>query len=254
MTRLPPNPPSRFPNPFPGFRPVPVVPAVAPGPKAGRSGALVSVVLDESGSMLRNQMPTISGFNEFKDGQRQADGVCLLTLTKFSTPNGRENINIIFNALPVQNVPDLTEDTYRPLGNTPLYDAIGDTITAIDEKLNAIPENERPSVLVMIMTDGQENSSRRFNLQQIKELIRERESKDWLFSFLGANIDAFAVGATMGFTTANTVAYNTDNMGGTMAAMSSSTTRYRAARAAGASNADILSKGLYTDDERKKSK
>jgi hypothetical protein len=104
------------------------------------------------------------------------------------------------------------------------------------------------------MTDGQENTSRRFNQAQVKELIRQREAKDWMFSFLGADLNTFAVGVSLGLQASNTMVYNTQNMGGTMAAVASATTRYRKARAAGASNADILREGLYNSEERNKAK
>ena len=246
-----------LPNPFPGFdwptQEIKINPAKPVAPNAGNNGTLVSVILDESGSMQPNREPTISGFNEFKTSQRSVSGECKLTLTKFSTPLGQERISLMFDSLPIEVVPDLSADNYQPAGNTPLYDAIGRTIDAIDNHLKDLPESDRPSVLCVIMTDGEENSSKKFKLAQIKEMIKEREQKDWMFAYLGAGPEAFKAGTTLGMAPNQSMAYNASNMGGTMKSLSSSTARYRAARASGSSNASILQDGLFNDEERKNS-
>jgi hypothetical protein len=48
------------------------------------------------------------------------------------------------------------------------------------------------------MTDGEENSSKEFNRQQIFDLIKRKEAEGWTFVFLAANIDAWAVGQSIG--------------------------------------------------------
>ena len=101
------------------------------------------------------------------------------------------------------------------------------------------------------MTDGEENQSRSFTRDQIKEMVAAAEAADWTFTFLGANIDSFAVGSTFGMTMQNSVNYSTTSMMETMGAVSASTTRMRSAKFAGASTQELYSGGLYTDDERK---
>ena len=128
---------------------------------------------------------------------------------------------------------------------------IGDTINNVNTVLAGSKKKDRPGVIITIMTDGEENSSRRFNNEQIKAMVKAAEAADWTFVFLGANIDAFSVGSTFGMSVSNSTSYSTANMAGTMASVSASTTRMRFAKQAGVSTADIYSQGLYTSEELK---
>jgi hypothetical protein len=135
--------------------------------------------------------------------------------------------------------------------HTNLLDAIGDTINNVNAVLDGKKKKDRPGVIITIMTDGEENASRRFNNEQIKAMVKAAETADWTFVFLGANIDSFSVGSTFGMSTSNSINYSTSNMGATMASVSSSTTRMRAAKMSGTTTADLYSRGLYTDAELK---
>merc|ERR1712110_961252 len=55
-----------------------------------------------------------------------------------------------------------------------------------------------PSRVVCIVTDGLENSSRRYTRAQVNDLITVRKNAGWTFIFLAANQDAIAVGVTLG--------------------------------------------------------
>lgn len=221
--------------------------------RAGKNGTLIAVVLDESGSMGVCWDTTISGFNEFVAGQRSTQdtaGKAALTLIKFDAPK----IHTVYADRPLDEVPDLNKETYRPNGGTNLLDAIGDAITGVNSTLSKHKKADRPGVIITIMTDGAENASKRYTNEQIKELVKAAEAKDWTFTFLGANIDAFAVGSTFGMSMSNSATYSTANMTQTMATISASTTRMRMAKAAGTSTADLYAQGLYTSDERKSMK
>jgi hypothetical protein len=85
-------------------------------------------------------------------------------------------------------------------------------------------------------------------------MVKAAEKSDWTFTFLGANIDSFAVGSTFGMTAKNTVNYSTNNMTETMSAVSASTSRMRSAKFAGTSTEAIYNAGLYTDTELKNMK
>jgi hypothetical protein len=69
---------------------------------------------------------------------------------------------------------------------------MGRTIHALDAELKIIPETDRPAkVLVLILTDGEENRSTEFKREQIAALVKNHQEKDqWNFVFLGANQDA----------------------------------------------------------------
>jgi hypothetical protein len=252
-----------LPNPFPGLAVDvnAVVQISAPQSttkpqkfkKAGKNGTLIAIVLDESGSMNSCWDTTIIGFNEFVNGQKASEataGAGYLTLVKFE--GGK--VDTVYHNRPLSEVPALDKNTYRPAGGTNLLDAIGDTINNVNSVLAGNKKKDRPGVIITIMTDGEENSSRRFNNQQIKDMVAAAEAADWTFVFLGANIDAFSVGSTFGMGLSNSVNYSTANMGATMASVSASTTRMRMAKSAGVTTSELYRTGLYTDAELKSMK
>ncbi len=161
---------------------------------------LVSVVLDRSGSMSSNTQGTIDGYNEFLNGlSKDKDTKFNVSLTQFDSPHQGPELTVSYADTPLANVPKLTKETYEPRGSTPLYDAIGECIRRVDAK-------GRP-VMIVIITDGQENASREFNNEQIKKLIHDKEGEGWKFVFLGADIDSFAVGGSLGIASANVANY-----------------------------------------------
>src|ERR1700692_92901 len=85
---------------------------------------------------------------------------------------------------------------YVPRGNTPLYDAIGECIRRTDPKGRA--------AIVLVITDGEENASSEFTRESVKTLLKEKESEGWTFAFLGADIDSYAVGGSVGVSPSNT--------------------------------------------------
>lgn len=248
----------QMPRPFPGFKPVTTTTvqvssntSISKFKKAGVNGTLIHFILDESGSMNSCWDTTIAGFNEFVLGQKNADasaGKASLSLTKFDAPK----IHNVFTNRILSEVPELNKSNYKPNGATNLLDAIGDSIINVNSELSKLKRKARPGVIIVIMTDGGENASTKFNNEQIKNMVKAAEASDWTFTFLGANIDAFAVGSTFGMSTQNSANYSTANMVDTMATLSASTTRMRSAKMSGASTADLYNTGLYTNAERAK--
>jgi len=218
--------------------------------KAGKQGVLITMIIDESGSMGVVRDGTITGFNEFVAGQRDSGfcGAGYLTLVKFEG----WKVETVYHNRPLSEVPALDYDTYQPAGGTNLLDAIGDTIKAVNAVLSDKKKKDRPGVIITIMTDGEENSSRRYTNQQIKDLVAAAEKADWTFQFLGANIDAFSVGSTFGMHAANSVNYDTSSMADTFASVGASTVRMRMAKSVGMTTSEIYSSGLYTADELNK--
>lgn len=165
----------------------------------------IIVVLDRSGSMSTVRNDTIGGFNTFVNDQKsQAKGEVKLTLVQFD-----DQYEVNYNGRSIQEVPSLTEATYIPRGMTALLDAVGKTINTVGDRLAKTPEAERPSLVIFVtLTDGQENSSKEFKLDQIKSLIEHQTTKyNWQFVFLGADQNAFQA-ASMGFTASNTYNYS----------------------------------------------
>jgi uncharacterized protein YegL len=165
---------------------------------------LINFVLDKSGSMATCLDDTVGGFNtyisELKNDKKSAYS---FSLTLFDTRF--ENRHVAIN---LSGVPDLTKQNYLPGGGTALLDAIGRTVSAVEAK-----GEKYDKVLTVILTDGQENASREFNLAKIKELIEKKEGEgNWTFVFLGADLSAFTAGDSMGINLSNSVKFNQQNV------------------------------------------
>lgn len=161
----------------------------------------IIVIADRSGSMRTVQEETMQGFNAFlAEQQKSKIGQCLLTYCQFS-----HEYEIVHEALPIEEMRPLDYETFRPMGSTALFDAICHTIDVVGARLAQTPEERRPgSVVVVIMTDGLENSSKKFTMQEVKDRItHQADVYKWAFIFLGQNIDAFAAGAQIGLSNAN---------------------------------------------------
>jgi hypothetical protein len=192
----------------------------------------ISVVQDKSGSMSGLRKETIGGFNTFLGEQQKAPGKCTMTLLQFDT-----SFNLLADGEDIHGVEALTESTYQPGGNTALLDAIARTITTTGQQLSAMSEPERPArVIVLIMTDGEENSSREFGGQQgharVMAMIKEQTEKwKWQFIFMGANQDAIKAGESLGMSANNVMSYAATAKGTShaFAAASSNVRSYRSA-------------------------
>lgn len=180
---------------------------------------LINFVLDETGSMLEVKDQTIRGFNEYiKTLQNQRNGLCLLSLTKFNS----DKVEVVYVAKPVGEVELLTANTYQPAQLTPLYDAVGQTIRAAEQKAR-----REQNVLVVIMTDGEENDSKEFTREGIFQMIKEKQEKhNWTFVYLGAVQDAWLVGQKLGLHRGNVIAYARAKTGEAMAFAGQSSALY----------------------------
>jgi len=131
----------------------------------------ISIVLDRTGSMQSIRQDTIGGFNAFLTEQKAQPNPASLTLVQFDTQDPYE---VLYKFTPISQVQPLTEATYVPRASTPLYDAVGRGINDLKAALQAMPATERPARIVFVLvTDGQENSSREFTGTQVKQMIRD---------------------------------------------------------------------------------
>ena len=177
----------------------------------------ITVVLDRSGSMASCAEDTVGGFNTFLKNQKEEKGDARFTLYQFD-----HEYQEVYQGKPIQEVPDLIlGETYIPRGSTALLDAIGRAINTVGERLANTLENERPeNVLFIIQTDGEENASKEFQNDKVKEMIKHQEEKyKWNFMFLGANADAFDQAGKMGIVGTRSVNYR-GNVPGAYATMS----------------------------------
>lgn len=179
----------------------------------------LELITDRSGSMGAVAEETEQGIAVFLADQAALPGRATVSLTQFDTHHDQ-----------VWTFKDIREaGGYHlvPRGGTALLDAIGYAFTRAGERLAAIPEVERPGeVVVMIATDGEENSSVEYTLSQVREMIiRQQEAYGWKVIYIGANQDAFKVGQAMGIGAATTLNYTPAATAGTYAAASAMVSR-----------------------------
>ena len=181
----------------------------------------VIIVLDRSGSMdsIKNDME--GGINQFFEDQKKEPGRCSVTLTQFDN-----EYEIVYSGVDIQSVPKVS---LVPRSMTALLDAVGRTIKEVGDRLAKTAEANKPGrVIMLIVTDGLENASREFTNAQVKALIEEQTSKyNWMFVYLGANQDAFAVAAGMGVKCASNFQANAAGTSGATKGMSAGVKRYR---------------------------
>jgi hypothetical protein len=177
----------------------------------------ITIILDRSGSMNSVKDDTIGGFNSFLNEQQNVEGEAALSLVQFD-----DQYEVVYLDRDIHSADKLTDATFQPRGMTALYDAVGLTINSVGQRLAALPENERPDkVLLVIMTDGFENSSQEFSAARIGEMINHQSSVyQWKFMFIGANQDAILSAREIGIQANYALTYAA-NAQGTRAALKS---------------------------------
>ena len=216
--------------------------------RAGKNAKLSHIVfiLDESSSMHSCWDSTIAGYNEYLAGQRtDAERTGIETLVSLYKFNGSQ-VNCVFDRVNVKQVKPLDKTSYRPNGGTNLHDAFGGAMIQVNNLLTAKNKADRESVIITVLTDGEENSSRTFVASDIKGMVEKAEAKSWGFMFLGANIDAFHAGSTLGFSVNNTMQFDTTNTNESIRAASAMTSRMKTAYAAGNFSGHDGAAALYT--------
>lgn len=168
------------------------------------------LILDRSGSMHGLERDTIGGYNSMLDKQRDGEGTVRVTTVLFDT-----DYEMLHNRQDIRTVEPMTDRQYQVRGCTALLDAIGRTIDRmVRAQRYSRPEDRADKVLFVIITDGMENSSHRYTMQQIRRMIeREKNEFGWEFLFLGANIDAIATASQFGIDADRAVNYHADSRG-----------------------------------------
>lgn len=201
-------------------------------------------ILDRSGSMSSIMNDSIGGFNTFLKQQKELPDEATITIALFD-----DKYELIYDNVDIKKAKELTSAEWYPRGMTALYDAIGKTINTEKANFAKLGDNKPNKVLVCIVTDGYENSSREFNVDDIKSLIKDCEKQDWNFIYLAANQDAFDVGSSFGVSAGNTFTYTASSAGvSTMnAKLNKATTTYRSVSTDDVQFAN-MSKTLLDDD------
>ncbi len=145
------------------------------------------IILDESGSMNSIKKTIINGFNELINSVKTIEKEFLeqehfISLISF---NSKKN-NVIHFTEPVSKIITINDNNYNPESSTPLFDAMGLSILKLKHYLK---DKDNYSVLVTILTDGEENASKEFSLIEIKKIIEELKIENWTFTYIGTDHD-----------------------------------------------------------------
>ncbi len=177
------------------------------------------IILDKSGSMECIRQAAVSGFNETlnaikKAQEKYADTqdhfVSLLTFCDCEK-------KYVFDKVPVAEARQLTMDDYQPCCCTPLYDAMGFTLTTMRSHVKNIEDSV---VVVTIITDGLENASKEYTGSAVKMLVEELKGEGWSFTYMGANQNSIEVAFNLSIRNARNFDYSAQ---GTMAGMAKDT-------------------------------
>ena len=167
-------------------------------------------ILDKSGSMGGLETDTIGGYNSMLAKQQTIEEECHITTVLFDN-----NYELLHDRIDIKAVSPITEKEYRVGGSTALLDAIGRTIHKIGNAQKHTADDYRAEkVMFVIITDGEENSSREYSAEKIKAQIERQKTKySWEFIFLGANIDAVQTASRFGIAPDRAQNYHADSEG-----------------------------------------
>lgn len=166
-------------------------------------------IIDKSGSMSHLAGDTIGGFNGFIAGQKALEGKATLTTVLFDT-----TWKTLHDGIDIHEVKPMTDSDYSAYGGTAMLDAIGETINKVQDRHDEMGSEKPEKVLFVITTDGEENSSRKFNKSQIEKMIKHQTNgHGWEFMFLGANMDAVHEAASLGINYDRSVTYDYSSIG-----------------------------------------
>lgn len=166
-------------------------------------------ILDRSGSMAGLESDTIGGFNGLLEKQKENEGRAIVTTVLFD-----EKYELLHDRIDIKGIKPINDDDYFVRGCTALLDAVGRTISKIDNvQKNTLKLERAENVLFVIVTDGFENASKEYTYSAVKKLIEEKKKMGWEFMFLGANIDAAEEASKIGIEKARAATYRADSKG-----------------------------------------
>ena len=209
-------------------------------------------IIDKSGSMSGMQHQAVEGFNvqvktlqELK--QTYPDQDYTVSLTFFN----EEVRNIISNGKVEQLFP-MNPNTFHPNGSTALLDAIGTSIYQIKSDFGPALSNDEASVVMVIITDGEENASRFYTYHEIARMIKELdETEKWTFSFLGADLDAIHTSQMLNIRRENVISFSKSDYSGMMDDVSDSIRCYASSKAEGKTKNNIFD--IFDKKDRRES-
>lgn len=168
------------------------------------------MILDRSGSMGGLESDTIGGYNSMLKKQGETEGEVLVSTVLFD-----DRSEVLFDRVPLEELPQMTDKEYYVRGCTALLDAVGGAIRHIGNVHKYAREEDRPEkTIFVITTDGLENASHEYSYERVKRMVeRQKEKYGWEFLFLGANIDAIETAGKFGISADRAANYHSDHIG-----------------------------------------
>lgn len=167
-------------------------------------------ILDRSGSMSGLEAETIGGFNSTIKKQKAEPGEAIVSTVLFDN-----EMKVLHDRVPIDQIAELTEQDYCPRGSTALLDAVGLAIHHIGNVHKYARDEDRPEKTIFIITtDGYENASRLYTAKDVKEKVERQKNKyGWEFLFFGANIDAVETARRYGISEECSANFKADEIG-----------------------------------------
>lgn len=167
-------------------------------------------ILDRSGSMSGLEEDTIGGFNSMIEKQKKEEGECLVSVVLFDS-----DCSVLYDRVPISEVPVMTNREYYTRGCTALLDAMGGAIHHIGNVHKYARAEDVPEKTVFVVTtDGMENASRIYSADKVRQMVKHEQDKyGWEFLFLGANIDAVETARRYGLREGHAVRFHNDKEG-----------------------------------------
>jgi hypothetical protein len=181
--------------------------------KEPRSNAVHSyILLDRTGSMEPIWSEALSSVNAYADGLASLDGGprvdADITLAVFDSQDGFQ-FDVLRSGVDAERWRKVTDKEVNPRGMTPLYDAIG--------RIVSLAEKDRPEkAVIVIMTDGEENSSEEMTKATTKAALDRVRKKGWEVVFLGAEFSKFNDAEGVGQTSSRNMAVSKDQLENSM--------------------------------------
>lgn len=148
----------------------------------------ITIILDRSGSMIHLKDSVIKHFNDFLIEYKATGEKSFFNLVQFD-----HEIEKIIDKVSIKKITPLKKSDFIPRGTTSLNDAVG---MIIQEKLETYKKKDK--VVIAIITDGRENSSVEYSLNQVKKMVNHARAKGWKILFFGAKQDAVLEGSQLG--------------------------------------------------------
>ena len=200
------------------------------------------LIVDASQSMTDLTKSTIGGVNEQIDTIKQLEKEFPDQKYHMSFMHFNSKVTIEYTNRKASLLESITDKNYRTTGMTALLDAIGVGVTNLNETIKDKIASGDASAVVVIITDGEENNSREYDITKVRSMINELQSTGkWTFTFIGANIDSIKTASSYGINTKNVVSFSGDSV--------SNTKVYKSMSRSFASRASSLNLGTFNSEE-----